>query len=151
MKVRTVGPMLMMALGAIVLVVPSSGLVSGLVVDTCNTEVQLGTVSTCCPVETTLQPLPGTQGAEAFDPACCEPLQGGEVVSPCVQDTVPVDTVPLDTVAPDTTESVDSGGGSAGGNLPSTGSTDFGYILIGGALVLAGGALLVTGRRPKAA
>lgn len=146
MKVRTVGPILMMALGALVMIVPSSGLASGLVVDTCDTTVQLGTVSTCCPVETN-PPQAGVVQPQGVDPGCCDVVAPEGIVSPC--ETVDT-TIPLDTVAPDTTD-VGSGGGSAGGGLPSTGSTDFTYVVIGGALVLAGGALLVTGRRPKAA
>lgn len=143
MKVRTVGPILMMALGALVMIVPSSGLVSGQVVDTCDTSVQAGVVSTCCPVDTQ-PPAPGVQQVQAVDPECCEVVNPAGFVSPCeVVDT----TIPLDTVAPDTTEQVGSGGSA----LPGTGSNDGGYLLIGAALVLVGGALLVTGRRPKAA
>ena len=132
MKVRTIGPVLMMALGGLIVVAPSGGLANGGTPQTCDTVTQVAVVDPdCCPIDAT---------AGGVDPNDCCALETDGVVDPCV-----VDTVPETTLATPTTEDLDSGGGG----LPKTGSTDYGYLLIGGALVIGGGALLVTGRRTK--
>lgn len=133
MKARTIGPILMMALGATLMVAPASGWVGAQSQTPCDTSVVNG-------------------AAEVVDPCTCptEIAVGVQVVC----DTIVVDTVvetTPDTAAPGTT-AVGSGGGNAGGGLPNTGSSSTPWlILIGGTLVLAGGALLVTGRNRRPA
>jgi LPXTG-motif cell wall-anchored protein len=141
MNVRTVGPALMMALGGLIVVAPGGGLANGGAQQTCDTVLLAAVVNPdCCPIDASL--------GEVDPNACCAPTNEG-VLQPCVVDTVQDTTVTtattVTTVATPTTEAVDSGGNG----LPTTGSTDHGNLLIGGLLVLGGGALLVTSRRPK--
>lgn len=133
MKARTIGPLLMMTAGAAVIFVPSATWVGAGEQEVCDTVL--------------VQPARDNveeQIIELCDPCDTVPLQL-EVIEPCIVDTVPETTgVPETTTgAPETT----SGVGSGGGSLPETGSSNLGFIVLGGALVLAGGALLVTGRR----
>lgn len=134
MKARTIGPLLMMTAGAAVIFVPSATWVGAGEQEVCDTVL--------------VQPARDNveeQIIELCDPCETLPAQLG-VTEPCIVDTVPETTgVPETTTgAPETT----SGGvGSGGGSLPETGSSNLGFIVLGGALVLAGGALLVTGRR----
>lgn len=130
MKARTIGPILMMALGATLMVAPASGWVGAEVPPPCDTSAVGGFQSPCtCPTDIVLGAV-----------VTCDTI---------VIDTV-VETMP-DTAAPQTT-AVGSGGGNAGGGLPNTGSSSTPWlIVIGGTLLLAGGALLVTGRNRRPA
>lgn len=133
MKARTIGPLLMMTAGAAVMFVPSASWVGAGEQEVCDTLI-------IQPARNDVEVL----NVVPCDPCDTVPLQAG-VIQPCVVDTVPETTgVPETTTgAPETT----SGVGSGGGSLPETGSSNLGFIVLGGALVLAGGALLVTGRR----
>ncbi len=135
MKARTIGPILMMALGATLMIAPASGWVGALNQVPCDTTAAAG-----------------ASAAEVPQPCTCPTEIAVGVVNTC--DTIVVDTVVEtmpDTAAPQTT-AVGSGGGNAGGGLPDTGSSSTPWlIVIGGTLVLAGGALLVTGRNRRPA
>jgi LPXTG-motif cell wall-anchored protein len=135
MNIRTLGPALMITLGGLIVVVPAGGLANGGTQVTCDTVIQVAVVDPdCCPIDAT----PG----EVDPNECCAPPNPAQVVEPCV-----IDTVPDATDGPPTTEDL----GSEGSGIPKTGSTDYGYLLLGGGLILGGALLLVTGRRSKQA
>ncbi len=144
MKARTLGPLLMMTLGAAVTLAPTTG--------------RVGAVNVTCQD----QNLTRTE----FQPECpCEPGVFG-FSDPCVVNTVfvtlpsPTTVVPPTTaaaptttaaVAPSTTTAAvvapsTTDLGSAGQGLPATGSTSTSYVVLGGLLLIAGAGLLVLGR-----
>jgi len=123
MKARTIGPLLMMTMGAAIMLVPATSWVGAGDQTVCDTKaIQVQEVDPCDPCET-INPQLGS-------------------VDPCI------DTVPETTGLPDTSPATTTGDvGSGGSSLPETGSSSLGFVVLGGLLVAAGGALLVTGRR----
>ncbi len=143
MKARTLGPIMMMTLGATIALTPATGWVgAGANVDPC----QVGR-------------------ANALSPSQCPCIDGIGSVDPCVVNTVFV-TFPTTTVVPPTTAAAPTTAavvapstttaavvapsttdlGSAGQGLPATGSTSTSYVVFGGLLLIAGAGLLVVGR-----
>ena len=141
MKARTLGPVLMMTLGAAIVLAPTSGWVGAGDPDPCLEDVS---------------------AAGATDPTCCENTQA-IVVDPCVATTIAETTTTVaattttiaattTTVAATTTSAAavavpsttDIGSGAQG--LPATGDTSSTYVVLGGLLLIGGAGLLVVGR-----
>lgn len=131
MKARTLGPVLMMTLGAAIIFAPATGWVGAGDIDPC---IAIG-------IEPTVQ---------VVDPCCPDPRAG--IVDPCVSTTVEATTTTVaattttlaatTTVAPTTTTDI----GSGGQGLPATGGTSSSYVVLGGLLLIGGAGLLVLGR-----
>ena len=145
MKARTLGPLLMMTLGAAIALAPAAGWAGALTRDPCQQEDR---AEANCECE---QPI-----GEGFqDP--CEPLNTVIVTLP--NSTVVTSTTAVVVTSPTTAVVVTSPTtaavvvpsttdiGSGGQGLPATGSTSNGYVALGGLLLIAGAGLLVLGRR----
>ncbi|MCY7297999.1 MAG: LPXTG cell wall anchor domain-containing protein [Ilumatobacteraceae bacterium] len=162
MRARTLGPMLMMTLGAALMFMPATGWVGAGDLDPCLELDSVGRFDPClCP---DLQSIGG-----GIDPCLCPDQQKG-FVDPCEETirtteapiitlasttTLPATTTaaatttlaPATTLAPTTaaaTTTTDLGSGGQG--LPATGSSSSGYVVLGGLLLVSGAALLVLGR-----
>ena len=145
MKARTLGPILMMTLGAAITLAPAAASVGAVDQDLCEYRGRAEISSDCC----------GTLFSGFVDP--CEPLNTvivtlptpSTVVTSTTAAVVPSTTAAVVTspttaavVVPSTTDI-----GSGGQGLPATGSTSNGYVALGGLLLIAGAGLLVLGRR----
>jgi LPXTG-motif cell wall-anchored protein len=123
MNARTLGPIMLIALGTIVMVAPGAGQVGAINAPCDPAPAALGVVIPC-DTTTTLAPTTTLEATTTLAPAT----------------TVEATT----TLAPTTTDL-----GSAGQGLPATGNASGSPVLLGAALVLLGGTLLVVGRRPQ--
>lgn len=134
MKARTLGPILMMTLGAAFIFVPASGWAGAGDTDPCNT-APTGVQQIC--VTTTTVETTTTVAATTTTVAPATTVIHADTVMP---------TTTL--LAPTTTDI-----GSGGQGLPATGSTSSGYVILGGLLFVSGAGLLVVGRgkRPHTA
>ena len=137
MKARTLGPILMMTLGAAIIFAPATGWVGAGDIDPC---IAIG-----------IAPAP-----QVVDPCCPDPATG--IVDPCATTTIAATTTTVaattttaaatttlaatTTVAPTTTTDI----GSGGQGLPSTGDTSSAYVVLGGLMLIGGAGLLVLGR-----
>ena len=148
MRARTIGPVLMMTLGAAVMFIPATSWVGAQKVDPCE--------------EPDLQLVGGGN-----NPCECPPLEGPAFVDPCFPEssttlppipTLPPTTtlVPIPTLAPTTlapttlAPATTTAVGSGAQGLPATGSTSSGYLVLGGLLLVSGTTLLLLGRRRPA-
>ena len=135
MKARTLGPILMMTMGAAVIFAPATGWVGAGDIDPC---------------------LVAGGAVQVVDPCCPDPATG--IVGPCATTTIAATTTTVaattttaaatttlaattTVVLPTTTDL-----GSGGQGLPATGGTSSSYVVLGGLMLIGGAGLLVLGR-----
>ncbi len=136
MKARTLGPILMMTLGAAITFAPATGWVGA------------GDINPC---------LVAGGAVLVVDPCCPDPATG--IVDPCATTTIAATTTTVaattTTIAATTTlaatttvvlpTTTDLGSGGQG--LPATGGTSSSsYVVLGGLMLIGGAGLLVLGR-----
>ena len=148
MRARTIGPVLMMTLGAAIMFMPATSWVGALDVNPCE--------------EPSVQLVGGGN-----NPCECPPVNWDGKVAPCFPEssttlppipTLPPTTtlVPIPTLAPTTlapttlAPATTTAIGSGAQGLPATGSTSSGYLVLGGLLLVSGTTLLLLGRRKPA-
>lgn len=119
MKARTIGPILMMTLGAALILMPANGWVGAGNQAPCDT-VTIGVAVPC----------DSTTIAATTTLATTTTIEATTTI------------VATTTVTPSTTTDI----GSGGRGLPTTGSTSPSYVVLGGLLLISGAGLLVLGR-----
>ena len=133
MRARTFGPITLMTLGAAMAVVPATGWEGAGVIGPSTTTPVTFTIPT------TVAPAPTTTVAAATTTITVAATTTVAAATTVVSATT--------VAAPATTTALGSGGQSL--ELPALGIGSSSTVLLGGLLMLVGGALLVTGRRPR--
>ena len=143
MRARTLGPVLMITLGAAIMFMPATGWVGAADFDPC----QIGVSRPCpCPDQQTGFVDPCEETTVATD-APFITLASTTTLPATTTAAATTTLAPATTLAPTTaaaTTTTDLGSGGQG--LPATGSSSSGYVVLGGLLLVSGAALLVLGR-----